>query len=71
MKENRLKADDDHIAEQKAKRDGYRFSRYEPGRCLKCSRPRVGLRKNGKRICEKCYWDQDLNVVDFDAAQLD
>lgn len=55
--------------EYEIKRDGWRFLGYcnpENG-CPNCGRDRVGLYKNGKRVCEKCCWDMDRNTYDSDA----
>lgn len=43
------------------KRDAYRWVEYTGDDCNnpRCGRQRVGRVANGKRICDKCYWDQD------------
>ena len=37
----------------------YAFVEYTGDACAKCKRVRVERLANGKRICEKCAWDQD------------
>lgn len=34
---------------------------YDGTTCENCGRPRVLLYANGRRICEKCNWDQDAH----------
>lgn len=47
-------------------REGYRVEKvgYEEEVCGNCDRQRVELCVNGKRICEKCHWDQDSGEYD-------
>jgi ribosomal protein L37AE/L43A len=53
-------------ATEKELRDGYRAAKegYEPDACKNCNRQRVELCRNGKRICEKCHWDQGAHQYD-------
>ena len=37
---------------------------YTGDSCENCARNRVELLKNGKKICEKCHWDQDTHKYD-------
>ncbi len=60
----------DDIEEIQKKREGLRFDLYESKPCPNCKRVRVGKRKNGKRICEKCCWDVDAKSYDSDALSL-
>jgi hypothetical protein len=48
-------------AAERAKRDGYLAADYTGKRCLNtiCGRNRVMNCRNGRKICEKCGWDQD------------
>jgi len=39
------------------------------GECENCHRQRVELCNNGKRICEKCHWDQEAHA--YDGKHLD
>lgn len=45
---------------------GFVYEGYEEAKCNNpdCGRQRVGLRNNGKLICEKCCWDQVDKVYD-------
>jgi ribosomal protein L37AE/L43A len=40
---------------------GYRSDSYSGESCKNCSRQRVMLCYNGRKICEKCGWDQEKN----------
>jgi ribosomal protein L37AE/L43A len=39
----------------------YAFVEYTGEACLNCGRHRVERLASGKRICEKCAWDQDTD----------
>ena len=67
MSEKRFDFDAACDDEIKKRRDGLRFNIYESDPCPHCNRVRVGKRKNGKRICEKCHWDVDAKAYDSDA----
>lgn len=41
-------------------RDGW-SGHYDGTECSRCGRERVMKCSNGKRVCEKCGWDQDAN----------
>lgn len=40
------------------------------GDCLNCGRERVLKYTNGRRICEKCNWDQDSNDYAMDHNRI-
>lgn len=48
----------DYSREDKLRHD-YAVTGYTGDACTKCGRVRVERCNNGKRICEKCAWDQD------------
>jgi ribosomal protein L37AE/L43A len=37
----------------------HKGSNYDGTDCENCKRERVLIYENGRRICEKCNWDQD------------
>ncbi len=59
-------------AAERAITEGLRFAGegYESASCNnpECGRHRVGLRKNGRLICEKCNWDQVAKTYDVEAG---
>lgn len=65
--ENRLSELEILEGREKMIRDGLKFEFYDEKPCPNCTRHRVGIRKNGKRICEKCCWDFDAGQYDADA----
>jgi ribosomal protein L37AE/L43A len=48
----------------------YGFIRYTGEDCTKCGRNRVELCRNGKRICEKCHWDQDAQSYSSEHMEI-
>ena len=48
----------DYSREDRLRYD-YASTGYTGDACAKCGRIRVEKLANGKRICEKCTWDQD------------
>jgi ribosomal protein L37AE/L43A len=53
---------DEQDQREQEERDGYKSESYDGSSCNNCGRQRVMLCRNGKRVCEKCGWDQDKNV---------
>ena len=56
---------EDWAAEQereKREREGWAGD-YDGTNCINCGRERVMKCANGKRVCEKCGWDQDANTM--------
>lgn len=60
---------DKEQAEEKRIRDGYRAFDYTGEPCNNCGRNRVMNCANGKHVCEKCHWDNDLNEYDLKCPQ--
>lgn len=46
------------------------YAEYDGTDCLNCGRERVERYANGRRICEKCTWDQDAGDYAYDHHQL-
>lgn len=57
---NRFNSDEEDKAERE-KREGFRAENYTGNGCEKCGRNRVMNCQNGKKICEKCGWDQNAH----------
>lgn len=57
--------EDEDRRQREATRQAYRPQGYLAVRCSNCTRSRVELLANGKRICEKCHWDQDKHEYDY------
>jgi len=36
-------------------------TKYIAGNCKKCGRARIELWSDGKKICQKCHYNQDTN----------
>lgn len=64
---NRFDADDAEMEKQNQIAEGLSFDVYEENPCPNCNRIRLGKRKNGRTICEKCHWCVDTNSYDSES----
>ena len=59
----------DYSKEDKLRKE-YASTEYTGVACEHCGRMRVLKCANGKKVCEKCYWNQDTHSHDRDYASV-
>lgn len=46
------------------------YAEYDGTDCTKCGRQRVEKYANGRRVCEKCMWDQEAGDYAYDHHEM-